>query len=376
MHTDLNSLNSALILKKSPRNGKIEVMRFLFAVIIMFCHSSHLFDEGKSPFLGGSLSVEFFCFVSGYLMMASVARKNERDPAKQIGKETAGFIYKKWSSVFPEALTAWIIAFGVMIAATQPKLIAIVSVFVDSVWELLLLSMTGLGKRGINSVVWYISAMLISMMILYPLLRKRYDFTLHIFIPFTCFVILGILYRNYGSLRSPTKWTGYTFKGVLRVYAEVGIGCLLFCLSEKCRSLSWNKFGRTIISLLENGIYVAVIGFMYFCDASKHDFFFAIILALAVSLSFSGVAIESGLYNNKFAYFLGKSSIPLYFSHIFWGSNLNAFLPADMQSNQKFVIYMAVSCVTAACVAGIAKLWRRVQPKVHNTLKLLFLSKI
>ena len=57
-------------------NGKIELLRFVFAVIIVIHHSRYIFGDDYSPFLGGSLGVEFFFFVSGYLMMATIAKRN------------------------------------------------------------------------------------------------------------------------------------------------------------------------------------------------------------------------------------------------------------------------------------------------------------
>lgn len=57
------------------RNGKIELLRFLFAVIIVLHHSRQLLGDENCLFLGGSLGVEFFFIVSGYLMMSSIEKR-------------------------------------------------------------------------------------------------------------------------------------------------------------------------------------------------------------------------------------------------------------------------------------------------------------
>ena len=57
------------------RNGKIDLLRFLFAVIIVLHHTRYLFGDEHCFFHGGSLAVEFFFIVSGYLMTAHAARE-------------------------------------------------------------------------------------------------------------------------------------------------------------------------------------------------------------------------------------------------------------------------------------------------------------
>ena len=59
------------MLAPKKRNGKIDLLRFLFAVIVLIYHSRYVVGDEKSLFLGGSFAVEFFFLVSGYLMMAN-----------------------------------------------------------------------------------------------------------------------------------------------------------------------------------------------------------------------------------------------------------------------------------------------------------------
>ena len=93
------------------RNGKIEFLRFLFAVIIVLHHSRYLVSDEKCIFLGGSLAVEFFFIVSGYLMMATIEKKRlTNSSVLMLGNETLQFILKKVKSVYPDVLIAWIIA--------------------------------------------------------------------------------------------------------------------------------------------------------------------------------------------------------------------------------------------------------------------------
>ena len=164
-------------------NGKIEFLRFLFAVIIVIHHSRSFLGDDIAPFLGGSLAVEFFFFVSGYLMMATIERKNCAGKPEYIGKETAQYVLKKWGSVLPESIISWMLGFMILNLAQKRPLKDMVVRLIDGIWEPFFVTMTGLGKGGINGVVWYISAMLLCMAILYPLLRKYHDVTIQLSIP-------------------------------------------------------------------------------------------------------------------------------------------------------------------------------------------------
>ena len=96
---------------KSNRNGKIEFLRFLFSVIIVIHHSRYILGDDQCLFLGGSLAVEFFFLVSGYLMMASIDRISARKaPGQDLGRETLGFLWRKARAVYPDLLIAWVIA--------------------------------------------------------------------------------------------------------------------------------------------------------------------------------------------------------------------------------------------------------------------------
>ena len=87
--------------KSQPRNGWIELFRFVFALLIVFYHGT-AFLPADSNFLrctNGAIAVEFFFILSGFLMAKSAKRKlRENAP---IGLDSARFIIKKYASIFP-----------------------------------------------------------------------------------------------------------------------------------------------------------------------------------------------------------------------------------------------------------------------------------
>ncbi len=57
---------------KTKRNGRIELLRFLFALVILLHHTRFLFGYEQGILIGGSFAVEFFFLVSGYLLAGKI----------------------------------------------------------------------------------------------------------------------------------------------------------------------------------------------------------------------------------------------------------------------------------------------------------------
>ena len=79
------------------RNGKLELLRFLFSVIVMLLHAGNIPGFENRLFKTGAFSVEFFFLISGYLMMGSIERSMTYPQQESIGKETFRFLRKKSS---------------------------------------------------------------------------------------------------------------------------------------------------------------------------------------------------------------------------------------------------------------------------------------
>ena len=136
------------------RNGRIDFLRCLFAVIIMLHHSRYVLGYDNSIFIGGSMAVEFFFMVSGYLMMNTVPkrcaadRKNGTKP--EIGSETWQFLRHKIRAFLPEFLIAWCIGFVLVATIENYHGVHLWHVFRDDFFELSLLKMSGIFTGGVS----------------------------------------------------------------------------------------------------------------------------------------------------------------------------------------------------------------------------------
>ena len=95
------------------RNGEIDLLKFLFALMIVIFHSKNFTDQsGQSPFIAGAIGVSFFFIVSGYLLVQSTEKLIVPEE-ELIGKPTIKFLWKKIKGFLPNVYVAWVIAFCV-----------------------------------------------------------------------------------------------------------------------------------------------------------------------------------------------------------------------------------------------------------------------
>ena len=162
--------NQLVPVSAKKHNGIISFWKFCFCMLIIIFHGNvFAANSGEALFSKGSIGVEFFFLVSGFLLAKTAFRRNEQEPnTENLGKETFHFIWKKYLFFLPYVFFAGLLNLILQNVCGNIDL----SQNVLSILDMLLLRMTGLKVNVIIGQVWYISAMLLSMMILYPLLRK------------------------------------------------------------------------------------------------------------------------------------------------------------------------------------------------------------
>lgn len=365
---------------KSRRNGRIEILRFVFAFIVLLHHSRYLLGDDNCYFLGGSLGVEFFFIVSGFLMMNTVDRivssknYNTIPVDRNLANETASFIKKKIQAVLPQFPIAWFIGLIFVIIIGKMSIVEAFEEFKEDFWELSLLKMTGIYDGGLDGVMWYISSMLICMTILYPLLRKFPHMMRKIWCPFFALMLLGMMCILDGHPRNPTKVYSIIYKGNIRAFAEICIGIWSFDIVRKIKNINWSGLARVIFEIVQLTGYLMAIVYMYMEKPGRDDYFFLMILSISVILSFAQVGILSEVYNNRFSMILGRFSAAMYFSHLYYAQNLNLILSDSLTKQQKTVIYVVCSLVTALVVEALAFLYKKVSPNFKRGLKAILVK--
>lgn len=302
---------------KIAKNGKIEFARFGFSVIIMIFH---IFESILPPkfriagvftaFADGWIGVEFFFVVSGYLMAATAFKKQSAPLI--VGKETANFLGRKLMAVLPYHLIIFPISFIYVCVTNFDGVIDIVRVFVETLPNFLYIQRSGLKIKDVLGVEWYISEMLIAMLILYPLCRKYYERFTRTIAPVLSLMIIGYLIKTTGTLGGSTAWSVIFSKTFLRAFSEICAGVFVFEACRNFKKLNFSKMDKIFLTLLEVFSYAMILLFVVYKFPGSYSGTFFIFICLAVMLSFSDVTYGAKLFNNKVVYYLGSLSLPLY----------------------------------------------------------------
>ncbi len=292
--------------------------------------------------------------------MASVERA-EKSEGLPLGKETGLFILKKYKSLYPEVLVAYVLRVIIVCSFTATELFPLIE---KSWFDAFLLNSTGLRGKAVMSVTWYVSSMLICMGLLYPFIRKYKKMAINVILPVGVLLLFGFMYRNYGTVRGPMSWNGFTYRGNLRALAELSLGCLCWCLSKRLKNVNFTNFGKALLALIELSCYGVYIYYMYSGVEGTRDFFYIFILCIGVIISFSGKSLGHSLFNNGFFTFLGKFSLPLYLIHSSMSKRLFDIIPAAqaMEWQERLLIYLALSFASGLTVMLLSKLIRKAGP--------------
>ena len=315
---------------KTKRNGKIELLRFIFCMTVVFFHINTYLFKGKLTLFGdfkffhfGYIGVEFFFLLSGFLLAKSALKRASlsTDPLPAapgtLGSETVSFIKGKVMPLMAPHTIAFVLCFITVCIIEQINGVEIISALIKAVPGYLFFNKTGISSKNINGVEWYIGCMLLSMVVIYPLCRKYTKLYTNVFAPILGIFILGFILHNYSSVANVKVYAGFMYKCQLRAFAEINLGVSAFAVSEKLKTLNFSKGGRIAVTVAEAILVIYVL--LFSTSSEKSDMASYAILALyaAVVIIFSDVSYGKALFDNKFFLFLGKLSLPIYMIQLF-----------------------------------------------------------
>lgn len=349
------------------RNGEIEFLRFVFAIVIILRHISSVI---YGFFIRGSLGVEFFFIVSGYLMASTAKRKNDEGDTNKLGTETFQFIMHKYLGLMPEFVFAWGASF---VIAHLGKTITLSTIVNDiGVWIYLLIpvSMAGFTGGEFHMAAWYISAMLLAMYILYPFCRKYYDMFTRVIAPLLAIFIIGILYLNYKTVLGPTSQIGlFTFRGFPRAIAEISLGAALYPLAEDLSNKNFNAIQRKWASVLSGICLLLSLAWMGSRHGNKYDVTCVFLVAVVILIAFSNIGALSDKFDKEICYKLGKMSLTLYLCNAEWSwyfaDVLEKVTSSGLMEDTRYlhlgitILYIVATFATALLVTWMSDMVRK-----------------
>ena len=358
--------------KEKVHNGDIALWKFIYCLMIIIYHvSNSKILEVKYEFKYGAIGVEFFFLVSGYLM-AKKALNFELKEKIEIGKETIKYLFNKIKRIYPYILLSYIISLPVLtIVKNFSK-----SDIVNSVWDLLIMQSNGIYKTHTVIVAWYISAMLISMLILFPLILKYKKNYIYIIAPIIVFFGWGYIIKKYNNFPNPWIWNGFTTIGVIRATFELSLGSIIYCLSEKLKQINFTKFAKILLTIIEIVGFCSILFIVNINEANtKYDSVMLLIIATSITIAFSQQTVLLNHLNNKFVYFLERLSLPLYINQIWIIELLKYLLDKFTILSKSFylfciiviVIDLVISILDILCVKYSKKGFTYIKKKLIQT---------
>ena len=301
-------------MKKEKRNGIISLWKFLFAIVIAFFHTNQFYDNQKSIFFyGGYIAVEFFFIISGfYLAQKSLSEKYDNS---KITKESIKFILNKLKKIMPYILIAY--TFSLIVTLIYNPLLK-PNEIINSIWNLLLLRELGFKSIIILPQLWYLTSLFVSMFVLYPLAKKYKEKFIVFISPLIILFGLGYLNHNWTSLNHAYQiWNGFIYTGMLRGFIELNIGMLLCLIHYKLSNIEYTKIGKTILTILGEGLLICVLIIINYISAPKHyDYIMLLFISIAVLIIASEKTYEYKILSNNLFYYLEKLSMPIFINHV------------------------------------------------------------
>ncbi len=295
-------------------NGIIGIWKFLFSLLILAFHITAFESESHTLFSCGAIGVDFFFLVSGYLLAKKVAGETRRlnGAPCDIPKSTWKFLLGKIRVFYPYLLVAFLVLFVIRFLQGQWS----IREYLDSTNDLLLLQTVSVKSQRMVGASWYLSAMLVAMLIIYPMMKKfQRTFSLLI-APSACAVLGGYLLYTQASIRSWNAWAGILCVGLFKAFLEIAFGCFVYEASEKLRKTPFTMFSRILLGIGQTAAFVFVFYMNTRYDwVRRLDWLFIVLLAAGVAVAFSDTVPWTGLCSNRLFAYLEKLSTPIFLNN-------------------------------------------------------------
>ena len=93
--------------------------------------------------------------------------------------------------------------------------------------------------------------MILSMFIIYPLMRKFKMNYVYIVAPLVVYLGIGYLNHLFVGLNHTVSWTGFTLHNNIRAFSELNLGIIIYFLIDKIKNIKFTSLGIFILTFIE-----------------------------------------------------------------------------------------------------------------------------
>ena len=304
---------------KKQRVTAIELIRFIVAVSVMIFHFFTIYIEGDGVILFAFILVEFFFILSGFFMMKHVS---ERENPMSM----PAYVLHKAASFYPVYMIVFAVQFVIFVCMNHLKSPAeVLGRLFHFKWEALLLQNAGFNpdpQFGVDYLLgqaWYLSAMLLALVIAYPLARYLKKYYLSVVCPLVILFVYSYIIQTLGTLNIGNEYFGVIMSAVLRGLAGTCVGSLGYAAYAHFREKGFTK--KKTASVIEAACYVCFIALFFLKEkytSAADSLFFILVFFLMVLFAFVGETPVSVFLNShgvKLQTYLGSLSLYLYLVH-------------------------------------------------------------
>lgn len=291
---------------KSNHLGKISLWKFIFCILIILFHISTLYPNYKYGFKNGSIGVEFFFLVSGFFFAKKCINYEVKE---SYGEDTFNLLKSKVKQFFLYVLLLAVIGFPYLTLIKHYTITKHVTTF----YKIFLIPSVFDTDPSLYGILWYLTAMIIVEVTLFPLVVKYKKNFIHIVSPIIVILLLNYMMVETNMLVTPWAKTPFAYKGIIRAFMEINLGMYLYLISENFNKLNLTKLSKVSLCILEILLYSSIFYITNINKAHpKFDVLMLIIISIGLLLSANPNISLTRLSNNKVFYFLERLSLPMY----------------------------------------------------------------
>ncbi len=367
--------------KQTTRIVTIELLRFIAAITVMTCHFFSIYIPIGGVIEFGVVVVEFFFLLSGFFMMQYIEKvENPMNLGNYLMKKVKGF--------YAPFIMAFALQFIVFTLSTPLTTAGEVwRALFHFKWEALLLQTAGFIQDPQFNIdyllgqAWYLSAMMLALLILYPIAKKMKRSFMTMLCPIVVILAYGYMIQAEGTINVGSEYFGFVSAAILRAVAGTCVGSMVYGIYDyfKEDETRWNS---RLAMKLEVLTYV-FFALMFVMGHVESDFisdqdplFFVLVygaLIIFAMLDQTPISHFINTHGTKTLCWLGTLSLYLYLIHWPIMTGMKYFC-GELNNVNATLLYYVLCFVGGILLMYFDKKRKSTTPVVVFTVTLLVIS--